>query len=122
MAEGWLRRLAGDRFESHSAGTEVTAVRPLAVRAMAEAGVDISGAESKTLERYIGQPWDYVVTVCDQAAESCPIFPGGGRRLHWSLPDPSKAEGSEEERLDVYRQVRDHVRAEVEALVRDGTP
>lgn len=122
MAEGWLRRLAGDRFESHSAGTEVTAVRPLAVRAMAEVGVDISGAESKTLERYIGQPWDYVVTVCDQAAESCPIFPGGGRRLHWSLPDPSKAEGSEEERLDVYRQVRDHVRAEVEALVRDGTP
>ncbi len=122
MAEGWLRRLAGDRFESHSAGTEVTAVRPLAVRAMAEVGVDISGAESKTLERYIGQPWDYVVTVCDQAAESCPIFPGGGRRLHWSLPDPSKAEGSEEERLDVYRQVRDRVRAEVEALVRDGTP
>lgn len=122
MAEGWLRRLAGDRFEAHSAGTEATAVRPLAVKAMAEAGVDISGAESKTLERYLRRPWDYIVTVCDQAAESCPVFPGRGERLHWSLPDPSQAEGAEEDKLMAYRSVRDRIRASVEELARDGAP
>jgi arsenate reductase len=95
-------------------------VRPLAVAAMAEAGVDISGAESRTLERYSGQPWDYVVTVCDQAAESCPVFPGTAERLHWPLPDPSKAEGSEEERLAAYRAVRDRIRERVEGFVKDG--
>jgi arsenate reductase len=116
MAEGWLRHLASERFDVHSAGTEVTGVRPLAVRAMGEAGIDISGHESKTLDRYLGQPWDYTVTVCDQAAESCPVFPGRARRLHWSLPDPSKATGSEEERLAVYRHVRDRIRASVEDL------
>ena len=120
MAEGWLRHLAGDRFDVHSAGTEVTGVRPLAVRAMAEAGVDISGHESKSLDRYLGQPWDYVVTVCDQAAESCPVFPGRARRLHWSLPDPSKATGSQEERLAVYRRVRDRIRTSVEDLLSNG--
>jgi arsenate reductase len=117
MAEGWLRHLASERFDVHSAGTEVTGVRPLAVRAMGEAGIDISGHESKTLDRYLGQPWDYTVTVCDQAAESCPVFPGRARRLHWSLPDPSKATGSEEERLAVYRHVRDRIRASVEDLL-----
>jgi arsenate reductase len=116
MAEGWLRHLAGDRFEPHSAGTEATAVRPLAVRAMAEVGIDISIAESKTLERYRGEPWDYVVTVCDQASEGCPIFPGKAERLHWSLPDPSKATGSEDEQLSVYRGVRDRIRANIEEL------
>lgn len=122
MAEGWLRHLAGDRFEAHSAGTQATAVRPLAVKAMAEAGVDISGAESKTLERYLGWPWDYIVTVCDQAAESCPVFPGKAERLHWSFPDPSQAEGAEEDRLTVYRSVRDRIRGNVEELARDGAP
>src|SRR5438552_17688398 len=94
MAEGWLRHLAGDRFEVHSAGTEATRVRPLAVQAMREAGIDISGQESKTLERYLNQPWDYVITVCDQANEVCPYFPGGKKRLHWSFPDPSQATGT----------------------------
>ncbi len=120
MAEGWLRHLAGDHFESHSAGTEATQVRPLAITAMAEVGIDISVAESKTPERYMGEPWDYVVTVCDQAAESCPVFPGRATRLHWSLPDPSNASGTEEERLAIYRQVRDRIRSLVEEWVKDG--
>jgi arsenate reductase len=80
---------------------------------MREAGVDISGHESKTLARYLDQPWDYVITVCDDANESCPYFPGGKRRLHWSFPDPSKATGSEDEQLNVYRGVRDSIRARI---------
>ncbi len=122
MAEGWLRHLAGNRLEAHSAGTEATQVRPLAVAAMAEAGIDISGAESKTLERYLGDSWDYVITVCDQAAEGCPVFPGKARRLHWSLPDPSKATGPEEDRLAVYREVRDRIRASVEEFASHPRP
>ncbi len=122
MAEGWLRHLAGNRLEAHSAGTEATEVRPLAVAAMAEAGIDISGAESKTLERYLGDSWDYVITVCDQAAEGCPVFPGKARRLHWSLPDPSKATGPEEDRLAVYREVRDRIRASVEEFASHPRP
>ena len=114
MAEGLLRHLAGDRFEAFSAGSEATHVRPLAIRAMAELGVDVSRQESKTLERYLPEPFDYVITVCDQANAGCPIFPGGKRRLHWSLPDPSQARGTEDERLAVYRQVRDDLRQRIE--------
>lgn len=114
MAEGLLRSLAADRFEAFSAGTEATHIRPLAVRAMAEVGADISGQESKTLERYLDEPFDYVVTVCDAANEACPHFPGARRRLHWSLPDPSKATGDEEERLEVFRSVRDELRGRIE--------
>jgi len=117
MAEGWLRHLGGERFEAHSAGTEETLVRPLAIRAMSEVGVDISAHKSKTLERYIQQPWDVIITVCDQANESCPLFPGGKHRLHWSLPDPSKATGSEEEQLAAYRQVRDTLRERISGLI-----
>ena len=123
MAEGWLRHLAGDRFEVHSAGTEATRVRPLAIRAMAEVGVDIAGQESKTLERYVPEAWDEVITVCDDANEACPLFPGGKRRRHWSFPDPSKATGSEEEQLATYRRVRDAIRARVaEELVAASRP
>ena len=110
MAEGWLRHLAGDRYEVHSAGTEATGVRPLAVQSMAEVDVDIAGQKSKSLDGYLGQPWDYVITVCDDANERCPLFPGARTRLHWSLPDPSQAEGTEEERLQVYRTVRESLR------------
>jgi arsenate reductase (thioredoxin) len=113
MAEGLLRHLAGDRFEVMSAGTEATFVRPETIKAMAELGVDISGQESKTLERYLGEPFDYVVTVCDDANEACPVFPGAERRLHWSFRDPSRAEGSEEERLEVFRTVRDEIQARI---------
>lgn len=114
MAEGLLRGMAGDAFEAHSAGTEETEVRPLAVEAMREVGVDISWQESKTLDRYIEDSFEYVITVCDDANEACPFFPGVERRLHWSFEDPSKAEGSEEERLAVYRGVRENIRTRIE--------
>ena len=114
MAEGLLRNLAGDRFEAFSAGTEATRVRPLAIRAMDEIGVDISGQESETLDRYLKEPFDRVITVCDEANEACPFFPGASERLHWSFPDPSKAQGNEEERLAVFRRVRE----DIEELIR----
>ncbi len=119
MAEAWLRHIAGERFDVHSAGTEATNMRPLAVRAMAEVGLDISQQKSKTLERYLGQPWDYVITVCDEANEACPAFPGGRERLHWSFPDPSKAAGPEEQQLMVYRQVRDAIRRRIDEFFGD---
>src|ERR671921_2945799 len=109
MAEGLLRHLAGDHFEVYSAGTEATHVRPLAIRAMDEIGIEISGQESKTLARYLREPFDYVITVCDDANEACPLFPGAQSRLHWSFEDPSRAEGSEEERLEVFRGVCDEI-------------
>lgn len=115
-----MQHLAGDHYEVHSAGTEATCVRPLAVRVMAEVGVDLSGHKSKTLDRYLGQPWDYVITVCDTANETCPVFPGARRRLHWSFPDPSKATGSDEEQRAVYRQVRDAIRARMADFLRSG--
>ena len=114
MAEGLLRALGGDRFDVHSAGTEATHVRPLAIQAMAELGIDISRQESTTLDRYLDQPFDAVITVCDQANEVCPAFFGARRRLHWSFPDPSRATGTEEEQLAVYRQVRDAIRRRIE--------
>jgi arsenate reductase len=114
MAEGLLRHLAGNHFEVMSAGTEATHVRPLAIRAMDELGIDISGQESKTLDRYLGDIFDYVVTVCDDATEACPVFPGAKRRLHWSFEDPAQARGSEEERLRVFQSVRDEIKERIE--------
>ena len=115
MAEGLLRRLAGNRFEAYSAGTEATGVRPQAVDVMNEIGIDISGQQSKTLQQYLGQPFDYVITVCDAANEACPVFPGAKQRLHWSFEDPAAAVGSEEERLMVFRTVRDDIKEHIEA-------
>jgi arsenate reductase (thioredoxin) len=120
MAEGLLRDLGGDRFQATSAGTEATHVRPLAVRAMEEIGVDISGQESKTLDRYLGESFDYVITVCDDANEACPFFPGAKRRLHWSFADPAAAEGAEEQRLEVFRKVRDQIKGRIEEELVDG--
>ena len=114
MAEGLLRHLGRDQFEAFSAGTEATAVRPLAIKAMAELGIDISQHQSKTLDRYLHEPFDMVITVCDTAAEACPIFPGAVHRRHWSFEDPSKATGTEAEQLAVYRRVRDEIRARIE--------
>ena len=113
MAEGLLRALARDRFDAYSAGTEATHVRPLAIRAMSELGIDISAQESKTLERYLSEPFDAVITVCDQANEACPVFFGANHRHHWSFPDPSKATGTEAEQLQVYREVRDAIRMRI---------
>ena len=109
MAEGFLRAMAGDRFEIASAGTEATRVHPLALRAMEEVGISLAGQTSKTLDRFLGKPWDYVITVCDSANERCPVFPAQTRRIHWSFDDPSRATGTEEERLPTFRRVRDEI-------------
>ena len=115
MAEGLLRTLGSDRFAAHSAGTEATSVRPLAIRAMAELGIAIAQQSSKSLDRYLDERFDAVITVCDEANEACPVFFGARRRLHWSVPDPVKAAGSEDQQLEAYRQVRDALRARIEA-------
>lgn len=114
MAEGLLRQFGGDAFDVYSAGTEATHVRPLAIRAMDELGIDISHQQSKTLSRYLHEHFDDVITVCDSAAEACPIFPNATHMRHWSFEDPSKATGSEEVQLAVYRRVRDEIRARIE--------
>jgi len=114
MAEGLLRYLGGDRFEVYSAGTKATLVHPLTIRALAEIGIDITNQSSKTLDRYLHKPFEEVITVCDAAAESCPIFPHTSHKRHWSFPDPSQATGSEEERLAVFRLVRDAIRTRIE--------
>jgi arsenate reductase (thioredoxin) len=113
MAEGFLRSLAGDRFEPASAGTEATRVHPLAIRAMAELGIDLSAHTSKIVDEFVEQPWDYVITVCDAANESCPMFPKKSSRLHWSFEDPSRATGSDDQRLEVFRRVRDQIKRRI---------
>jgi arsenate reductase len=117
MAEGMLRAWAGDRFEAHSAGNAATEVRPLAIRAMAELGIDISGQRSKSVAEYDGQRFDFAVTVCDDAKEACPYFPGAAAQLHLRFDDPAAAEGSEEERLAVFRRVRDEIGARLREFI-----
>ena len=114
LGEYLLKRLGGGRFEVFSAGTDATRVRPEAISVMAEIGVDISAQESESLDRYLGETLDLVVTVCDDANEACPVFPGARERLHWSFPDPSKAAGGREERLRAFRDVRDEIRARIQ--------
>jgi arsenate reductase len=111
MAEGLVNQLLGGRWEAHSAGTlPAERVHPLAVRVMAEAGIDISNGVPKPVGPALEQPWDLVVTVCDSARESCPVFPRTVGQVHESFIDPARAEGSEEERLRVFRQVRDEIK------------
>ncbi|HEY3398628.1 MAG TPA: arsenate reductase ArsC [Armatimonadota bacterium] len=110
MAEGWARALKNDVLEPYSAGIEAHGMNPRAVQVMAEADVDITAQHSKTTDEVADTPFDYVLTVCDQAAEVCPLFPGPGRVIHHSFPDPAQATGSEEEILAVFRQVRDEIR------------
>jgi arsenate reductase len=118
MAEGFLRSLAGDRFEVASAGTEATRVHAFAICAMAEAGLDLRGHASKIVDEFVEQPWDYVITVCDAANEACPVFPKKSRRLHWSFEDPSQATGSDEQRLEVFRRVRDQIKDRITDWIR----
>ena len=118
MAEGFLRAMAGDRFEAGSAGTEKTSVNPLAIRAMAELGIDLGGHTSKVYADVEVPAWDYLITVCDDANERCPWVPGSVQRLHWSFPDPSRASGTEEERLVVFRRVRDQIQARLTGWLR----
>lgn len=119
MAEALLRTMAGDRFEAFSAGTEPAPLNPLAVKSMAEIGIDISRQRSKHAKEYLGQGFAYLVTVCDQAKERCPVFPGVVTRHHWSFEDPAKAAGADAERLAVFRRVRDEIRTRLEAFVKD---
>ncbi len=121
MAEGFLRVLGGGRVEAHSAGSEAAdRVNPLAVRAMAEAGIDISAQQPKDLGVYDDQEFDLVITVCDNARQSCPMFLGARENVHWSLEDPAAAEGSDDERLAVFRAIRDEIRRRVEHLIETG--
>ena len=105
MAEALLRHHGGDRFEVHSAGTEPKGINPLTLRVLDAAGMDGSFARSKSVDEFLGQSFDYVVTVCDQARQSCPIFPGVHESLHWGYEDPAAAEGTDEERMAVFRKV-----------------
>lgn len=121
MAEAWLNHLYGDRFEAASAGLEPGALNPYVVRVMAEAGIDIAGAPTKSVfDLYVsGKTFHYVVTVCDtEAAERCPIFPGVTERLHWSFPDPSQAAGTDEQKVAQVREVRDAIRSQLEEWVK----
>ena len=110
MAEGIVNAFYGDRLEAYSAGTEPSRVNPLAIRVMAEIGIDISGHHSKGVEDFQDQDFEYVVTVCDHANETCPFFPGGKERVHRGFQDPAAVEGSEDEKLAIFRRVRDEIR------------
>ena len=110
MAEGFLRHDAGERFEVRSAGVDPSAVRPQAIEVMREVGIDISNQRSKSVDEFTGEEFDYVITVCDNANERCPIFPGKTKRIHWSFADPAAATGDEAARLAVFRRVRDQIR------------
>ena len=113
MAEGLLRHAAGDRFAIESAGTHPSSVRPEAIAAMNEIGIDISGHRSKSVDEFAGREFTYVITVCDNANSACPIFPGQTKRLHWPFEDPAAVRGSEEERTEAFRQVRDRIQARI---------
>jgi arsenate reductase len=121
MAEGLLRARGGQRYEVFSAGTHPRSVHPLAIRAMAEVGIDLSeaaGYRAKSMQEFVHQPpMDLVVTVCDEAAEECPFFPGARRQVHWGFPDPSKATGTEEERLAAFREVRDGLAKRIDSFL-----
>ena len=122
MAEGLLRARGGSAYEVASAGTEATLVRPEAIAVMDEVGIDISEHVSETIDRYLGEAWDWVVTVCDRARESCPFDPGAKQSRHWSFDDPSEATGTDEERLAVFRRVRDEIDARIGAFVAAMAP
>ncbi len=113
MAEGFLRHLAGDRFEVSSAGVESTKVNLLAIKVMKEEGIDISGHKSKSIKEFLGHEFDYVVTVCDNAKQACPVFLGVAKKIHWDLKDPAIAQGTDEERLKVFRKIRDQIKAHI---------
>jgi len=122
MAEGLLRHEAGNVYEVFRAGTKPTRVRPEAIAVMRELGIDISGHRSKSVDEFAGQDFEYVITVCDNAKESCPIFPLRTERIHWSIEDPATVQGSEEERLAAFRRARDELRTRVRAFAQGQGP
>jgi len=117
MGEGILRHDGGDAFEVESAGVKPGGVRPEAIQAMREIGIDISGHRSKSVDEFSGQEFDYVITVCDNARESCPVFPGRTRRIHWGFEDPAAAQGDEATRVAVFRRVRDEIREKLAGFI-----
>ncbi len=119
MAEGLLRHAGGDFYEVYSAGVEPSFVRPQAVEAMRESGINITNHRSKSVDEFAGQEFDYVITVCDNARVNCPVFPGATRRVHWSFDDPAAVEGDVETRLAVFRRVRDEIKERLHEFVRD---
>lgn len=116
MAEGILRHIAGDKYDVTSAGTIASFVRPQAIAAMTEIGIDISTHCSKCLDEFLNQTFDYIITVCDNANQTCPTFPGKAERLHWSFDDPAEAAGSEGEQLNTFRRVRDEIHQKLTAF------
>lgn len=116
MAEGLLRHMSGGKFEVSSAGVAPTHVRPEAIEVMREIGIDISGNRSKSVDEFAGWQFDYVITVCDNANQQCPMFPGKTKRIHWSIEDPAAVEGDEEAKLTVFRRVRDELRSRLKTL------
>lgn len=119
MAEGLLRDLGGDRFQAFSAGAKPAGyVHPFAITAMQDIGIDIASHTSKPLDAFDGQKFDYLITVCDQAREACPTYAGATQQLHWSFEDPAQAPGTEEQKLAVFRRVRDEIRSRVEEFLR----
>src|SRR5208337_3157218 len=116
MAEGLLRHDAGNVYEVFSAGTKPTHVRPEAITVMREVGIEISGNRSKSVDEFAGQEFDYVITVCDNAKESCPVFPAKTKRIHWSIEDPAAVQGSEEEAMTAFRRIRDQLRARLQVF------
>lgn len=118
MAEGWLRTLGGDKFESYSAGTSPSRVHPMATAVMKEAGVDISKQTSDSIDKYIGMDIDHVITLCDHAAETCPVFPGATSVSHWGLKDPFQGWEFDENQLPEYRKTRDIIKEKIEIFLR----
>jgi arsenate reductase len=120
MAEGLLRHSGGEAFEVVSAGIDPSFVRPEAIAAMREIGIDISSHRSKSIDEFTGQPFAYVITVCDNAKQQCPMFPGPARRIHWSIKDPAVVEGDNETRLAAFRVARDELRERLSGFVTDA--
>jgi arsenate reductase len=121
MAEGLLRHEGGNCFEVESAGVEASFVRPQAIDAMREIGIDISSHRSKSLDAFLGQSFDFVITVCDNAAERCPVFPGKIKRIHWSFDDPAAAVGDEAQKLEVFRRVRDEIHGKLKEFIKENS-
>ena len=117
MAEGFLRHMASDKFQVFSAGVKPTNLNPYAVKVMAEVGIDISSHQSKSVDKFLNQKFDFVITVCDNSKQTCPLFSGQHQKIHWDIEDPADVKGSEEEKLIFFRKVRDKIRIKCQGIV-----
>lgn len=120
MAEGLLREMSNGQFEVYSAGTSPSFVNPLTVKVMGELGIDISAQRSESIDDYIGDEFDYVITVCGRAEEECPMFPGNAKRIHWPIDDPAEANGTDDNILKAFREARDDLKRRIESLIRQA--